>query len=190
MSLHKAEIAGILMPWLKRYTPPALMKDDAQAQQAEAESLLGALLKFAPHDEAGPWVRAVLDKLEYQMKTRAWPTKGELGAVCANHRRETTPATRDLTGPDMRPVAINARRMMRGEPVGESYLYGRSAVEMEDSGEVSTDTMRSYRSAAYFARKNAYGEGKARAWEAEQQRRHEEARAIWGKGRARQEAAE
>jgi hypothetical protein len=176
MTMRSAEISGLLTRWLERYTPPAQIRDNQRAQQDEAEALLAVLLRFAPQADYGAFVARALDQLEYQMKTRAWPTKGELGAVCSNMRKDA-PRPDDLTGPDMAPEAITARRMERGETVGEGWLYGRSAVELIATGAVTRETMERYRSAAYLSRKALYGEAAAAAWEAEAKARHDEARA-------------
>lgn len=176
-ALHRAEISGILLRWLERYSPPAAMKDNPRAQQDEADSLLAVLLRFAPHDEAGPWVRRALDRLEYQMKTRAWPTKGEMAAICSDLRKQKPDAIL-ADGLDMRPEAITARRMQKGEAVGESWLYGRLACELIASGLIDRDLMARYRSAAFMARKAEYGEAAALAWEAEAKQRHEDAKTV------------
>ena len=74
--------------------------------------------------------------------------------------------------------AIIGRKMGRGDPVGEGWLYGRSAVELIVGGHVTEETMRRYRSAAYFSRKSVYGTEPARKWEDEAKARHEAARHI------------
>lgn len=73
---------------------------------------------------------------------------------------------------------ITAARMAAGEPVGEGYLYGSDAMELGARRLVDAETIRKYRSAAYFARKNAYGIEAATAWEDAAKQRHEEARAV------------
>ena len=80
---------------------------------------------------------------------------------------------------DMRDEAIVARRMQRGDAVGEGWLYGYLAVRLLATGLVDGETMRRYRSAAYFARKHAYGVDKATAWEDERKDAHDKARAIF-----------
>ena len=177
-AIRTAEITGLLTRWLERYTPPAQIRENERAQQDEAQALLAVLLRFAPQTGYGDFVAKAFDQLEYQMKTRAWPTKGELGAVCSNLRKEAPRAT-DITGnADMTAEAITARRMQRGEPVGEGWLYGRAAVELIAAGLVDRETMTRYRSLAFFARKDLYGEAAAKAWEAEAIARHDAAKAV------------
>ncbi|MAK86554.1 MAG: hypothetical protein CMK96_06350 [Pseudomonas sp.] len=69
-------------------------------------------------------------------------------------------------------VKVAADRMSRREPVGEGYLYGSLAVEMQRRGLVDPETLRKSRSEAYFHRKNVYGAEKARQWEDEARARH------------------
>lgn len=179
MSIHRAEISAILTRWLDRYSPPAAIKDNARALQDEAEALLAVLIRFAPRGEnaePGPWVRYALDRMEYQMKTRAWPTKGELGAVCSNIKKEAPKAAPEDDGVDRSSEAITGRKMAKGEPVGEHWLYGTLACALIAGRHVDKATMDAYRSGAYFARKEFYGEAAAKAWEEEAKRRHEEAR--------------
>lgn len=186
MSIRSTEITGILTRWLERYSPPANIRDKPRAQQDEAEALLSVLMRFAPQAEYVPWVEKALDQLEYQMKTRAWPTKGELGSVCSNLRKETRQQVTDATQPDRDPASVAARRMEAGEPVGEGWLYGIEACELIAKGLVSEDRMRAYRSAMFHARKSTYGEAAALSWEADAKAQHEAAKAVW---RARGEAA-
>lgn len=177
-AMRTAEITGLLTRWLERYSPPSQIRDNQRAQQDEAQALLAVLLRFAPQAGYAEFVARAFDQLEYQMKTRAWPTKGELGAVCSNLRKETVKAV-DLTGgDDMSPASINARRMQRGEPVGEGWLYGTNACDLIATGLVDEATMTRYRSGAFLARKATYGEATALAGEAEAKARHDAARAV------------
>lgn len=188
-SLHKAEISGILLRWLERYVPPAAMKENARAQQDEAESLLAVLLKFAPAPEPGQWVHRVLRSLDYRVnKYRSWPTTAELAEACSDILKDDPKSPR-AEGLDMRPEAITARRMEKGEPVGESWLYGRQACELIASGLITKAQMDAYRSGAFLQRREAYGEAEAIAWEAEAKQRHEDAREIHRQQAAKAKAA-
>ena len=176
-SLHKAEISGILLRWLERYSPPSSIKENARAQQDEAESLLSVLLKFSPAREPAPWINRALRNLDYRMKTRAWPTTAELAEVCRDILKDdpTSPRAEEI---DMRPEAITARRMQNGDPVGESWLYGRLACDLIAAGLIDRGTMDAYRSGAFLARKAMHGEAAALSWEVEAKQRHEDAKTV------------
>lgn len=72
-----------------------------------------------------------------------------------------------------------AERMARGEPVGEMWLYGILACEMGARRLIDETTMRAYRSGAFFARRDIYGEKEALAWEAAAKADHEKAKQVW-----------
>lgn len=178
-ALHKAEITEIFTRWLERYAPPASIRENSRAQQDEVDALLSVLLRSAPRGEAGPWVRQALDRMEYRMKTRAWPTKAELADVCSKLSQEKARDAVDLSGQDLSPIAINARRMRAGEPVGEGWLYGRNAVELIACGQVDRETMERYRSAAFLSKRKLRGEEDARAWEDAAKAQHEAAKVVY-----------
>lgn len=175
MSIRQAEIARIFAEWLQFYSPPRQIAGKPELMQRESERLLGVIVKMAPQEGYIGWVGTVLDVVASNMKTRAWPTVAEIGAACSNARKE---ARKD--GPaqptEMDVYEIAAMRMKSGQPVGEPYLYGREAVEIIARGLIDQETMTRYRSAAFFARKDAQGEESALRWEAEAKDRHESAK--------------
>ncbi|MEO1538504.1 MAG: hypothetical protein AAFR73_12325 [Pseudomonadota bacterium] len=175
MNVRTEVIAKIFQAWLKRYSPPNVIKNDADVMKDERDSLLRVILKFAPSQDYDAWVHRALDALEYQMKTRAWPTKSELGAVCANLRKEVgVEAASDNWA--LNPVKVSANRMNEGKPVGDDYLYGKRCVEMMATGEVDRETLRKYWSAYYFNLKHVLGdEAEAHRIEAEMIAKHEAA---------------
>lgn len=174
-----SEISGIFSRWLERYSPPAQIRENQRAQQDEVTALTGVLLRFAPATGYADFVAKVIDKTEFQMKTRAWPTKGELGAVCSNVRKDSRVQHTDMTGnADATPEAIAARRMQRGEAVGEGWLYGVCACHLIRRGMVDRQTMERYRSGAFLARKAMFGEGPALAWEDQAKAAHEAAKRV------------
>ena len=71
---------------------------------------------------------------------------------------------------------VMGKRMAEGKDVGENYLYGREAVELIRRKLVDEETMRLYRSAAFFARKEIQTEASALEWEAEAKARHQAAK--------------
>lgn len=182
MNARSQTIAEIFAAWLKRYSPPRIMADAPDVQKQERDTLLRVLLRFAPTEQFEPWLNQVLDRLEYQMKTRAWPTKGEIGAVCSNlakdQFRASSVKSRDLQWePD--PVALAARKMNDGEPIGDEWIYGRRCVELMASGAALETTLRKYRSAWFFAHKSVYGQEKALAAEAAMKAKHTAAEAAF-----------
>lgn len=156
MNIRTETIAKTLSAFLDRYSPPNAMKGNPETVQAEVENLLRVVLKFAPQDGYHGWVDTMIDRMEYQMTTRAWPTKGELGSVCSNLRKEAAQGKGYTSPTGKSEVQIMADRMNNGDNVGDGWLYGRQAVELEKSGLVSRDTMRKYRSTLFFSMKQAW----------------------------------
>lgn len=174
--------------WLDGYSPPASMRDNPERMQAEKLSLLRIVLKYAPDQNWRGFVSEALDQCAMIMKTRAWPTMNELGDAFRNHQKEAHGAYSHSHAPsgwNPDPAQINADRMRRGDAVGEPWLYGILACEMIARRLIDHDTMKRYRSAAFFARKNIYGEEAAIEWEEDAKAAHEAAKAMW---RARNDA--
>ena len=76
-----------------------------------------------------------------------------------------------------------ALRIRQGKPIGEFDLYGRTAVELVRYGHLNESELAPYRSGAFFARRDFYGEAAALAWEREQKRQHQIALHFFGGGK-------
>lgn len=170
------DIYGMFTRWLERYSPPLSMKDNERAQKDEVTALVSVIMKFAPPAGYAEFVASVLDQIEYQMKTRAWPTKGELGSVCSNLRKQQSASVQQDQGEERTEVEIIGAKMARGEPVGEGWVYGAGACALIAARMVDEPTMRKYRSGAFLARRQMYGEDAALQWEAERKAAHDAAR--------------
>lgn len=179
MSIREAEIANCLSRWLDRYAVPVHLRDKPEASQAEAESFARTLCKFAPAMDYITFLNQVFNQVDFQARTRFWPTVGELGAACSNVRKGTKLLHQPADAPDLRSVAIIARKMTRGESVGDGFLWGIAAVELIAERLVNEATMRNYRITALNYRKAAYGEKAALRWEAEAKARHEAAKDVF-----------
>lgn len=170
MSFRNEEIAGMLRRWLERFTPPAAIRENPRAAQDSADALLRVLLKYAPRADYVPWVNRILDDTEWQMKTRAWPTVNEIGAVCVNARKDDKGDAGATFSLD--PFEINAKRIRSGQPVGDMWIYGHHAHELVARGMISDAQLAPYRSGLFFQMKDAWGEDAALAAEAELRRKH------------------
>lgn len=179
MNIRTNTIQHMLGRWLERYSPPRSMVENEQAQADEVEALLRVLLKYAPSADYEGWVNAALDRCAYQMKTRAWPTMGELGAVCSNMKKEGVGFKVGEVAEPKDMAQMTADRMNKGEAIGEGWIYGVAACELAQRGLVDRETMTRYRSAAFFQRREMYGEEAAKAWEVDALERHEAGKKIW-----------
>jgi hypothetical protein len=180
MSIRESDIAERVAEWMDRFAVPSHLSDKPQAAQKEAEAILRIVLKYAPRHDYVPFLNRVFDQIDYQKKSRVWPTPHELGAVCANVTKDMPKngQTASSVNVDFSSEAVMGRRMERGEAVGEDWLYGRLAVELIVNGLVTEPVMRSYRSSAFLARKEIYGEEAALQWETEAKARHEIAKQL------------
>jgi hypothetical protein len=179
MDFRKAEISQRLNEWLDRLAVPYHLRDKPEAAQHEAEALLRILLRYAPGQDHVPFVNRVCDLLDSRMKDRRWPTPHDMGAACASVAKEAGTDRSDDSSEDTRPEAIVGRRMTRGEPVGEGWLWGRLACELIAGRHVTREVMDRYRSGAFLARRAAYGEEAALEWEREAKDNHEIAKAVF-----------
>lgn len=174
MSIHDAALQSSLRAFLARRAAPKSLAD-GEARDAEVRALFRAVSRHAPHEGELAWFERLVDHLDATSETRAWPTVREV------HDAATAIAPVRV-GPPVEwqadTLGIVGAKMERGEPVGEEWLYGRQAVELIAAGKVDEQTMRRYRSAAYFSRKKTYGPEAADKWEEAAQGRHDAARAA------------
>lgn len=173
MDLRTADIARKLADWLDRYASPVHLREKPEAAQAEADALTRVLCKYAPQDDYQPFLNRVFGFLDQTMKTRTWPTVQEIGSACASLRKDEP---RQEAEAKLDPYEMTAKRMSDGKEVGEGFLWGRDAVEMIARRLVDEPTMTRYRSAAFFRRKDMYGEIAALEWEAAAKERHQAAK--------------
>lgn len=166
-SVRTSEIVNLFNRWLKRYSPPLNIKSNPEAINDEVNSLLGVLVKYSPMQEYKAYLAKVFDQLEYQMKTRAWPTKGELGAVCVNVKKENLHLYSDPEAPRPEPrseAEIYAKVMQAGGTVPETWLIGQRAEELVATGIVDPQLLKKYRLGVYHQRASLYGQSAAERW--------------------------
>lgn len=163
--------------FLDRFSPPRRIASDFDAQQREADAMLRMVLKYAPADAYPEFLDRVLTQLQEGMKTRAWPTTGELAGACKAFAAKRQVATDATASRDDAQIA--ADRMARGDVVGESWLFGICAVELEERSLVDAGVLRRYRRAAFLGRKATYGEESALRWREEREAAHDAARAAY-----------
>jgi len=82
MTARTDEITERFTEWLDRYSPPRHFAKDAKAMQAEADALLKTIIRNAPSTGYTAWIGEMLERLSGEMKTRAWPTVGEMTQAC------------------------------------------------------------------------------------------------------------
>lgn len=162
---------------LRRYKTPEHMNDDALRD--EVNFLVEDINRQIPEDYAEVAMNSLMPEINNAIRRRhgatGWPPAKVFIAATddavevINKRRATAEPTEEFS---LDPYKIASRRMRTGEPVGESYLWGRQAVELIARGLVDQPTMEGYRLGAFMARKEHYGEEEAIRWEEEAKARH------------------
>lgn len=168
-------LSSKLTEYLDRRTMPRGLQS-AEAQKKETQALIHCLVRYAPRQEFGEWWGKLEVTLDEAAETRAWPTVAEIRKAAMVIRGPGSKHVAEVG--DIDPLAIIAERINAGDLVGDGYLYGRLAVDLQRRGLVTVDTLRKYRSALYFRLKNTYGEDRAREMEARFIQRHDDAEAV------------
>ncbi len=81
-SIRQEFLAAKFNEWLDRFSPPRRMANDTAAQQQDANAMLQTVMRFAPKEDYGDWLPAMLRRLEDGMTTRSWPAPGEVVKAC------------------------------------------------------------------------------------------------------------
>lgn len=176
MNLHEADVQGRLSRLLDRKQMPRRLEGKGGAMEDEIRALTQATLRNAPRstDRLAEWWQHFEAALGEIVTGGLWPTEREIRDAA---KMVGTIAPQVAAAPEAKSdLQIVSAKMAKGDAVGEGWLYGRAACELIRERLVDQDTMTRYRSAAFFARKEAYGEAAARSWEAEARNRHEVAK--------------
>ena len=187
MSLHTQDITARLTRYLDRKTMLRRFEGKPMAMEDELRALVAAVERNAPRDAAALADWWVLFEIKMgELASAMWPIEKEL--VDAAKAVRGGPVMVDLSGtPSLDSATIYAKRMREGGRYPETALYGILACELIAKRLVDEETMRRCRSAAFFRRKEVYGEESALAWEAESKAAHEAAKVVWRDKEERQQ---
>jgi hypothetical protein len=177
-------IGTALDNWLARYTPPRHMQSNDVAMQAEANAMFDALAKIGPGQGYAEWIERTLTEMDGRMRTRAWPTVGELSETAKQVAQKMAPARRsfrphnghqqsDEEQERQNSLRKIANAIKSGQPVTEHAAWGRLAVELVQFGHITSEQRDRLRSGVFFKYRSMYGEEKARKHEEECKARHE-----------------
>lgn len=164
--------------YLERHTPPAFLKTD-QSRVDEMDALLRAVLRIAPDQNFQEWWPRFEDNLDRSLKTRAWPTVFEINKAAPDNRPI---AGEEKVGEEWEPdtLKIQSDRIKSGKLVADTWIFGRAAVELVQSGYVTEEDLKPYRSGSFFRMKSVQGEEFARKVERDMRDRHDAAREAAG----------
>lgn len=181
MTPREEYLTDSLTRFLKRRSmPQALQKQSSDVQRDEVQALRKAVFRRAPVQGYQDWWGEFVDALDERAETRAYPTVAEMDKAARAIRKESRTTIAQTGTWDSNRTTAN--RINAGEAIGEDWCYGRLAVQLMRETEITEADLKPYRSGAFMARRNMYGEEKALQWEAERKKAHAEAVKIYAKG--------
>lgn len=162
---------------LRRYRAPEHLSDDAMRD--EVNLLVEDINQLIPNEQTESDLWLLFQQINTAIRRRhgaqGWPpAKVFIAATedAVEAAAKTKTAGQPARAASLDPFEITAAKMRAKEPVGETYLWGRQAVELIARGLVDQATMESYRTGAFMARKDQYGAQAAIQWEDEAKLRH------------------
>lgn len=165
---------------LRRYRLPEHLSDDAIRE--EVNLLVEDINQLVPNGQTEADFRLLMPEINTAIRRRhgaqGWPPAKVFiaateDAIKAVEKAKAAKAPVQVKKVD--PLENAASKMRAKEPVAEHYFWGRLAVDLQARGLVDEETMNAYRSGAFFARKQQYGEAEAIRWEADAKARHQAA---------------
>jgi len=169
---------------LHRYRLPEHLSDDALRD--EVNLLVEDINGLIPSGYTEADMRLLTPEINAAIRRRhgaqGWPpakvfiAATEDAVAAAAKKKADAEPKREFT---LDPLEIASRKMHDGEPVGESYLWGVSAIELISRGLIDEETMTSYRSGAFLARREQSGEDAAIRWEQDAKDRHQSAKEAY-----------
>lgn len=168
-ALHKADVARRLNDYLSRRQPPKSFAADDRRKAEQMAAYVAVIVRFAPQTDAlDDWWGKLLEALSESSETWAWPSEGDLVKAC----KSVSKALKVSAGPEWQvdPLAVAEKRILDDEPIGDSWLWGRSALLL--IGRVGADPImrRRDRFASHLA--SLYGDDEARRILLDLQDRH------------------
>jgi len=166
---------------LRRYRAPEHLSDDAMRD--EVNLLVEDINGLIPNEQTESDLRLLFPKINSAIRRRhgaqGWPpakifiaATEDAVAEAAKKKAASAPAGSS----SLDPYEITSAKMRAGEPVSEGYLWGREAVQLIAGGLIDQTTMESYRTGAFMACKDQYGEPAAIQWEDAAKLRHRSAK--------------
>jgi len=176
--MHFSDVSARLTRFLERRQIPRRIEGKEAATRDEIKALSDAVYRSAPRstEALAEWWPA-FERALGEVGSGLWPTEREIKDAAKSATAEK-PATGGKSSTELDYVALTGKAMEEGRPVGEGWLYGRNAVELIRRRLVTQEVMTAYRSGAFLARREIYGQEAALRWEAEAKERHEAAKLM------------
>ena len=169
---------------LRRYRAPEHLSDDAM--RAEVNMLVEDINQLIPNEQTENDLLLLFLEINSAIRRRhgaqGWPPAkifiaATEDAVAEAAKKKAASAPADASSLD--PYEITSAKMRAGEPVSEGYLWGREAVQLIARGLIDQIMMESFRTGAFMARKDQYGEDAAMRWETDSKAKHQAAKEAY-----------
>jgi hypothetical protein len=142
---------------LPRYTRPDHLDDlAAKAEAADLVADINAEIPVMQADAFPGFLADVHSKLRRTYTRRDWPPIAAFVKAIHACRGERPSVKASETEPRDE-YEIAAAKMLAGDAVGQQYIYGPKAKELEARGMVDDATFRKYRSSLFFSLRGMYG---------------------------------
>lgn len=174
MTAKSDYLTRVFSGYLDRRSVPQHLHGKDAAQADEFSALIRSVVKCAPESNYQEWWPRMEDAIDSIMRTRVWPTVNEIRGA-ARLVTKNAPEKKASSDWEANPVAINARRIRAGEPVADAWCYGRCAVDLLLSGQITEGDLAPYRSGMFFKERDVIGEETARTREKSRRARHDAA---------------
>jgi len=166
---------------LRRYRAPEHLSDDAMRD--EVNLLVEDINRLIPNAQTESDLQLLFAQINSAIRRRhgaqGWPPAKIFIAATEDAVAEAAikkAASAPVGASSLDPYQITSAKMRAGEPVSEGYLWGREAVQLIARGLIDQTTMESYRTGAFMACKDQYGEQAAMQWEDAAKLRHRSAK--------------
>lgn len=175
---------------LRRYRVPEHLGDDQL--RAEVNDLVHDINSQIPERYSEADFKELMPKLHGAIRrrhgTQNWPSAKTFIAATndaiteVNKGKAKALAESGPQKPAMDSYAMRANQMKKGEPVPETLLWGRQAVELIKCTGIDEAIIEDYRKLAYEDRVRVYKRKEADEWLAEMEAQHEAALRAWKHG--------
>jgi len=141
-------ILSELIKIFEGYATPKHLDTVAKEEQ-EVRNIVRMINQKFPNDTTVEHIRGTMDramlKLKEAHKSRSWPSAADIAAAVSksmNTQRSNVQASKGPWKPDT--LALNAKRIIAGEPVGEMYIRGKLADKMVQMGLITDAHLQPY----------------------------------------------
>ena len=176
-------LTGLTNDFLRSFQRPHHLTDDLALAEIRsiAEEVNALCATSLTPDAFRSRVEDAFRELRKGYTQRQWPTVAHFIRAVETTAPKWAKALEATNAANAGGAGLNndiqnaAKRIKAGEAVGDTWVFGRGAVELLNANLVTEDDLRPYRSALYFSAKNVGGRYYADAIEADMLARHKRA---------------